>query len=266
MSQPGVLPERGAIPSARRPRGVANRWYIEDRLRRKRAARVVGAMTDTSRASTRAQPRRATTQETRDRRLRAHRQVRALPFVAAAGVLFAALLVLVRTKWAPLTSLDHGVAADLNSAVAPHPLLVGVLKRVTTLGSNGVLWWVVGLATIVLVTRRQFRLAWYLASAGIGALILDPTLKALVGRLRPVVADPIAHGGGNSFPSGHALGSFVCYGALLLVFLPALHGRWRTVAVTVAAVVVAAVGITRIMLGVHYLSDVIGGWLLASRG
>lgn len=194
--------------------------------------------------------------------MRARRQVRALPFVAAAGVLFAALLVLVRTQWAPLTSVDHGIAVDLNGAVAPHPLLVMVLKRITTLGSNGVLWWVVGLTTIVLVTRRRFRLALYLAVAGVGALILDPTLKALVGRLRPVVADPIAHGGGNSFPSGHALGSFVCYGALILVFLPALHGRWRRVAVTVAAIVIVAIGVTRIMLGVHYLSDVVGGWLL----
>src|SRR5262249_51061027 len=169
----------------RRQLGVTKRWYITDsRWRRNPAAGVDGAMADTSQTSTEEQSGRTVAQQTRDRRDRARRQVRALPFVAAAGVLFAALLVLVRTKWAPLTSLDHGVAVDLTRAVAPHPLLVGILKRVTTLGSNGVLWWVVGLTTIVLVTRRQFRLAVYLASAGIGALILDPTLKALVGRLR----------------------------------------------------------------------------------
>ncbi|HYB47444.1 MAG TPA: hypothetical protein VED20_08830, partial [Streptosporangiaceae bacterium] len=52
-----------------------------------------------------------------------------------------------------------------------------------------------------------------------GALTLDPILKSLVGRLRPVVAHPIAHGTGDSFPSGHSLGSIVCYGAVLLVFL-----------------------------------------------
>ena len=57
---------------------------------------------------------------------------------------------------------------------------------------------------------------------GVGALLLDPSLKLLVGRLRPIVDVPVASAPGNSFPSGHALGSMVAYGALLLVFLPAV--------------------------------------------
>src|SRR5262249_5365834 len=93
-----------------------------------------------------------------------------------------------------------------------------------------------------------------------GALILDPVLKSLVGRLRPVVAHPVAHGIGNSFPSGHALGSIVCYGAVLLVFLPAARGRWRTAFIAVTVALVALIGISRILLGVHYLSDVVGAW------
>ena len=66
--------------------------------------------------------------------------------------------------------------------------------------------------------------AIYLLVTGAGVLTLDPVLKALVGRLRPVVAHPIAYGKGDSFPSGHAFGSIVCYGALFLVFLPATRG------------------------------------------
>ena len=83
------------------------------------------------------------------------------------------------------------------------------------------------MAVIVLAIRRRWRLAVYLLVTGAGALTLDPVLKALVGRLRPVVAHPIAYGNGDSFPSGHALGSIVCYGALFLVFLPAVRGMWR---------------------------------------
>ena len=75
-----------------------------------------------------------------------------------------------------------------------------------------------------------------------------------------MVAHPIAHGPGNSFPSGHSLGSIVCYGAVLLVFLPAARGRWRTVFITVIVALVALIGISRILLGVHYVSDVVGGW------
>jgi undecaprenyl-diphosphatase len=77
-----------------------------------------------------------------------------------------------------------------------------------------------------------------------------------------VVAHPIAHGTGNSFPSGHTLGSIVCYGAILLVFQPVARGRWRAVFVSVIVTLVALIGISRILLGVHYLSDVIGGWAL----
>ena len=74
------------------------------------------------------------------------------------------------------------------------------------------------------------------------------------------MAHPIAHGTGNSFPSGHSLGSIVCYGALLLVFLPLARGRWRTVFISVVGTLIAAIGISRILLGVHYLSDVVGAW------
>ena len=112
------------------------------------------------------------------------------------------------------------------------------------------------------MTRRRWRLAVYLLVAGAGALVLDPVLKSLVGRLRPVVAHPVAHGNGDSFPSGHSLSSIVCYGAILLVFLPATHGRWRRAFVAGIITLVALIGISRILLGVHYVSDVLGGWAL----
>src|SRR5262249_11541170 len=78
----------------------------------------------------------------------------------------------------------------------------------------------------------------------------------------PVVDVPVASAPGNSFPSGHALGSIVAYGSLLLVFLPAVPRRLRRVAIAVAAAIVVLVGFTRVALGVHYVSDVLAGWLL----
>jgi undecaprenyl-diphosphatase len=183
-----------------------------------------------------------------------------LVLVTIAALIFAVLLVAVRLRWAPLESVDHGVAADLNNLVAPHQILVSLVKAVTWLGSAGVLWTVIGVAAVVLAIRRRWRLAAYLLATGGGALVLDPVLKSLVGRLRPVVAHPIAHGTGNSFPSGHSLGSIVCYGAIFLVFLPATRGRWRTVYTAVIVALIALIGISRTLLGVHYLSDVIGAW------
>ncbi len=180
--------------------------------------------------------------------------------VTVAALVFAILLIAVRLHWAPLESVDHGAAADINGLIAGHPALVTVVKAVTLLGSTPVLMAIIGIAAIYLAIRRRWRLAVFLLATGAGALVLDPVLKALVGRLRPVVAHPVAHGLGNSFPSGHALGSIVCYGALLLVFLPAVSGRWRSAFIAVLVALVALTGISRILLGVHYLSDVIGAW------
>ncbi|MGH3419153.1 MAG: phosphatase PAP2 family protein [Streptosporangiaceae bacterium] len=193
---------------------------------------------------------------------RRNRSLAPLVTLTVAAMVFTVLLIAVRLQWAPLESADHGAAAGLNRLIAGHATAVGVVKAVTWLGSDGVLWTVIAAATVILAIRRQWRLAAYLLITGAGALTLDPILKSLVGRLRPVVAHPIAHGTGDSFPSGHSLGSIVCYGAVLLVFLPAARGRWRPIFITVIAALVAVIGISRILLGVHYLSDVVGAWAL----
>jgi undecaprenyl-diphosphatase len=192
----------------------------------------------------------------------ARRTLAPLAVVTAAAFLFALLLLLVRLQWAPLESVDHGAATRLNSLVAGHSVVVSIVKAVTWLGSGGVLWTLIGAAAVVLALRRRWRLTAYLLVTGAGELVLDPVLKALVGRLRPVVAHPIAYGNGNSFPSGHALGSIVCYGALFLVFLPAARGTWRRVLTAVIITLIAAIGTSRLLLGVHYISDVLGAWAL----
>jgi undecaprenyl-diphosphatase len=193
---------------------------------------------------------------------RPRRSLAPLIAVTTAAAVFVILLILIRVQWAPLESADHGAAAQLNHVVSGHVALISVIKAVTFLGSDGVLWTVIGVAAVLLALRKRWRLALYLLVTGAGALVLDPVLKSLVGRLRPVVAHPVAYGTGDSFPSGHSLGSIVCYGAILLVFVPATRGRWRTAFITAIAALVALIGISRILLGVHFLSDVIGAWAL----
>jgi undecaprenyl-diphosphatase len=195
------------------------------------------------------------------RRLLAPRLGRVVAVVAAALV-FALLVLLVRMRWVPLESVDRDLAAALNRAVAPHPYAVKGMRFLSTLGSYGVLGWLVAIASVLLVVRSRYRLAVYLVVTGVGAMILDPTLKIAVGRLRPVVEHPVAVGGGNSFPSGHALSSIIVYGALLLVFVPALPRRARRPVTAGLAVLVGLIGFSRLALGVHFLSDVVGGWCL----
>lgn len=211
-------------------------------------------MTSVARVSARVSPRPASRRDLR--------RLRGVLAVAGASLLFAVLTGFVRLGWVPLLAADNSVARALNGLVAPRPVLVRGLTAITTLGSAGVLSWLVGLALIVLLVRRRYRLAGFLAVASLGAVVLDPAAKALIGRLRPVVPDPVAFGGGNSFPSGHALDSLICYGALILVFLPALPRRRRWLLLAGGGLLVGAIGATRILLAVHYVSDVVGGWAL----
>ncbi|GAB2618209.1 hypothetical protein Aab01nite_31890 [Paractinoplanes abujensis] len=192
----------------------------------------------------------------------AGRSVAGLAAVVLAGLGFGLLLLLVRGNWGPLRELDQSIAESMNNLVAPHPAVVKVITVITSLGGRGVLIPLVTMVVLWLLIRRRPRLAIYLAVTGLGAMILDPSLKALVGRVRPVVADPVAFGGGNSFPSGHTLGATIVWGALALVLLSATRGRWKGAILTVAAVIIVAVGLTRVALSVHFLSDVLAGWLL----
>jgi undecaprenyl-diphosphatase len=192
------------------------------------------------------------------------RSILGLLIVVAVGLGFGLLLLLVRVHWTPLQRLDRGVADGLNGLVAPHPPVVTVLQAIADFGGRPFMLWLVTIAVVLLLIRRRTRLAVYLVVTGVGALLLDPSLKTLVGRLRPVVDVQVATAPGNSFPSGHALGSMVAYGALLLVFLPAVAPRWRKAAIGLVAAIIVAIGVTRIALGVHFLSDVLGGWLLGA--
>jgi undecaprenyl-diphosphatase len=192
----------------------------------------------------------------------AWRSLTGLIAVIAAATGFGLLLLLVRLNWPPLASFDHGAVDTLNHAVAGNRMAVTVLTAITNLGARAILFWLVTVSTAVMLIRRQYQLTVYLLLTGLGALALDPAIKALVGRLRPVVPMPIEHAPGNSFPSGHTLDATVFYGVMLLVFLPIIPRRLRKPAIGLVIALVTVIGFSRVALGVHYPSDVAGGWLL----
>ena len=184
--------------------------------------------------------------------------------LALLAVPFALTLFLVEDRWAPLLRADIAARDDLHRYAVAHPGFVRAMQMVSDSGS-GLAWQVVLTAVVLwLLWRRLPRLALFVVITGIGSSLLNVSVKSAVHRLRPVLADPVAHAGGLSFPSGHAQAAIVGYGVLLLVFLPVLHGVWRKAAITSAAVMVLAIGFSRIALGVHYLSDVVGGFLLGA--
>src|SRR5258707_13281108 len=131
---------------------------------------------------------------------RPRRSLAPLAVVTVAAMVFAVLLILVRLRWPPLESADHGAAARINHLIAGDRTLVTVVKAVTWLGSDGGLWTVIGAAAIGLALRRRWRLAIYMPVTGAGALGLDPGPKWRAGRPLPVVGDPLTPGTGKPVP------------------------------------------------------------------
>ena len=190
------------------------------------------------------------------------RSLAGLGGVLAVGVLFTLVLALVAGRWPVLRTIDVTIVDALNSAVVGRAWVVSVLHFLTDLGGSQAAWLIFSVLVAWLLVRRSPRLATYVAVTGLGAAVLSDGIKALVGRVRPVVEVAVATAPGNSFPSGHALGSTIAYGVLLLVFLPAVPPRFRRAGILGVAAIIAIVGMTRVALGVHYPSDVVAGWLL----
>lgn len=179
------------------------------------------------------------------------------------AVPFALLLLLVVDHWGPLQRLDLSLAQRLNGYAFPHPGYVTVLKVLTNGGSPAV-FEALSVVVAVLLVRKQPRLAGWLVVTVFGGGLLSTVVKVAVGRRRPLLPHPVAHAASASFPSGHALGSIVAVGALLLVGLPRVRAAARPVLLAIGVLVVLVIGFSRLGLGVHYLSDVVGGWVLGA--
>jgi undecaprenyl-diphosphatase len=159
----------------------------------------------------------------------------------------------------PLTQFDLTIAEAFHRHASPTG--VAVARGVSFLGSPVFIaaW---GLAVIgVLLVRRQYPLLLGWVAALAGGSLLDVALKLLFHRARPSWDVPLLTAHGFSFPSGHAMGSLVAYGMLAYLLVRAARSRWQKVAPIACAVGLALlIGLSRMYLGVHYFSDVIGGY------
>ena len=179
------------------------------------------------------------------------------------GIPFGLLLHQVTTDGA-LTALDESAASWTNRRVRGEDGVIGFMEFVSFLGKPIFLTFAVGLPGLWLVRRGAYKLAIFLAVTSIGGGIVDTIVKIAVGRPRPEVDEPIVEAFGNSFPSGHSMSSLVCYGALLIAFAPLLSDAVRRVAIAATALLVLAIGASRLVLGVHFISDVLGGYVLGA--
>jgi membrane-associated phospholipid phosphatase len=180
------------------------------------------------------------------------------------AVPFGLLLFLVQDKWSPLLRADTGARDDLHSYAVQHGPFVTAMRMLSFIGSTTA-WLALFTAVAAwLLWRRLPRLALFVAVTVVGSSLLNQVVKEAVHRARPVLPNPVAHANGLSFPSGHAQAALVGSAVLLLAFLPLLRGGWRALAVVGAALLTVGIGFSRVALGVHYVSDVLAGYVLGA--
>jgi undecaprenyl-diphosphatase len=135
----------------------------------------------------------------------------------------------------------------------------------TALGGHSVLGLLCVIVTAYLLLRRRSATAWLLLGSAAGAMLASALLKELVGRARPDLVEHLVEVTSPSFPSGHAMLSASIY--LTLGMLLARQVAEPAVArffIGVAAGIIVLIGLSRVYLGVHWPSDVLGGWLLGT--
>ena len=151
--------------------------------------------------------------------------------------------------------LDHQLLHALYAA--DTPAVRGAVILVTNLGQ----WWVLVTLTLLgvawLLYRRRARVALFLLATTLSGRLVAELQKLAIGRHRPEDEAHLVIVRDLSFPSAHAANAMIVFLSLALLVAPR---RYRYLAVAIALAASAAIGITRPMLGVHWPSDVVGGW------
>ncbi|MGI8819768.1 MAG: phosphatase PAP2 family protein [Chthoniobacterales bacterium] len=160
---------------------------------------------------------------------------------------------------APYASFDPAVTDWFQAHATPARTVAA--RLVTDVGSVGFVSAVSVACALLFALKRWWTRLFLLALTMIGGSFLNIFLKHLFHRQRPVLQNPLVTLSSYGFPSGHTMGSALLYGLLaLLLAQSARHWPLRAALCAAAVLVVVLVGISRIYLGAHFLTDVLGAF------
>lgn len=176
-------------------------------------------------------------------------------------VVFGAMASLVATgEMEPEAAILRWLAGQRSSFWTV--LMVGI----TRVGTGPVTAIMTSILCLWLWAKKQHRNAVFLAAANFGGAVLNATLKAIFERQRPsgqlvsAFVDPQTF----SFPSGHAMSAMIFYASVSIVAARLGAPRLRAFVYVLAIIMIPTMGFTRLYLGVHYPSDVVGGWAMGA--
>ena len=144
------------------------------------------------------------------------------------------------------------------------PTLVMLWELISVLGSVAVLSGLTFLSLTVLAMRRDWKACRQLALVMGGAVVFNALIKWTVHRPRPAEVYANTMPTSYSFPSGHALFSLAFYMSVAWLVSRQSLRNWKNELWVAAVLMVASIGASRVFLGVHYGSDVLGGYLISA--
>jgi undecaprenyl-diphosphatase len=192
------------------------------------------------------------------------RSLRGLPLTAAlAGVVLCLTLLGERTEDVLERHVSYDPAVTGFAVSHRFGALTEVMRAITWLGSPAILVpLIVAIGATFLIRRRDARPGIALFAAFVGAMLLSDLGKAVVDRARPPHRLSLVSAGGTAFPSGHATQAMAVYAMVAILASLGATRRRQLLAWSGAGAVVLLVGVSRIYLGVHWLSDVVAGYAL----
>lgn len=193
---------------------------------------------------------------------RQHNALPALPGLAIALTLalaFAAVAAAVVHGNTRLHGIDHQLAAGLRADLPTAALRW--IGRLTQLGNPWLLAVIAALVSLALLRARHIALTLGWIGTLAGTALVNTGLKFAFQRQRPPHEAGLVGETSFSFPSGHASGSVVFYGMAAYLLLRLLPMRWHRPVIMTAVALITTVGISRVLLQVHYLSDVLAGYV-----
>ena len=181
-----------------------------------------------------------------------------------AGALWAAAIALtaaVANTGGP-PAIDTAIADPVHTWAVASPWAVSVARFFALMGSAAVLFPITVVVVLALLRNHRWWALW-VASCGLGGLFISQVVKRTVDRQRPVWPDPFEALTSPSFPSGHAMAGIYGWVVFGIVALFLLRGPWNQIVGITLVTFGILMGPSRVVLGVHWSTDVLAGWLSA---
>lgn len=180
---------------------------------------------------------------------------KALFFLSVGSLIVFALMTLV-----VITGATQSIDKFVSTAIPRSDVVTSVMKCITHMGDATAM---VAIGVLVVILKKNKRQSVY-GLLGLGAVAwLNSIIKKIIRRARPNITHLVVVDG-FSFPSGHSTSSLMFYGFLIYIIaknLPKSH--FKTFLMSILIILVISIGFSRVYLGVHYLSDVLGGFALS---